>query len=116
MRLRLSKLSIRRQLWALFGLFLLTGATVLVIDEIAQYRSRQSLYALKDESLLGLRRIKSVSDSYGLDYVDTTFRARNYLITWNEGVAVVVVSVSVVVVVVKVTQVPHNFTSAPKMT
>jgi len=30
------KLGIRHQLWILFGLFLLTGATVLVVDEIAQ--------------------------------------------------------------------------------
>ena len=87
MRLHLSRLSIRRQLWALFGLFLLTGATVLVVDEIAQYRTRQSLHALKDESLLGLRRIKAVADGYSLGVVDTTFKARNYLITWNEGVA-----------------------------
>ena len=27
---------IRHQLWALFGLFLLTGASVLAIDELAQ--------------------------------------------------------------------------------
>ncbi|MGH8072568.1 MAG: hypothetical protein ACREO4_00655, partial [Lysobacter sp.] len=48
---RLSRLSIRHQLWALFGLFLLAGMTVLVIDEIAQYKARQSLLALKDDSL-----------------------------------------------------------------
>ena len=82
------KLGIRHQLWALFGLFLLTGATVLVVDEVSQYQARQSLLALRGESLLGLREIKSVSDAYGLDVVDTTFRARNYLITWEEGEAV----------------------------
>jgi two-component system, NarL family, sensor histidine kinase EvgS len=83
----LARLGIRHQLWALFGLFLLTGATVLVVDEIAQYRARQSLLALRGESLLALREIKAVSDAYGLDVVDTTFRARNYLISWEEGVA-----------------------------
>ena len=36
-----------------------------------------------------LRRIKAVSDAYGLDVVDTTFRVRNYLISWEEGVQVV---------------------------
>ena len=81
------KLGIRHQLWILFGLFLLTGATVLVVDEIAQYQARQSLLALRGQSLLALREIKSVSDAYGLDVVDTTFRARNYLITWEEGEA-----------------------------
>jgi len=81
------KLGIRHQLWILFGLFLLTGATVLVVDEVAQYRARQSLLELRGESLLGLREIKSVSDAYGLDVVDTTFRTRNYLITWDEAVS-----------------------------
>jgi len=81
------KLGIRHQLWILFGLFLLTGATVLVVDEIAQYQARQSLLALRGQSLLSLREIKSVSDAYGLDVVDTTFRTRNYLITWEEGEA-----------------------------
>jgi len=81
------KLGIRHQLWFLFGLFLLTGGTVLVLDEIAQYQARQSLLALRGQSLLGLRELKSVSDAYGLDVVDTTFRTRNYLITWEEALA-----------------------------
>jgi signal transduction histidine kinase/CheY-like chemotaxis protein/HPt (histidine-containing phosphotransfer) domain-containing protein len=81
------KLGIRHQLWLLFGLFLLTGATVLVVDEIAQYRARQSLLSLRGDALLSLREIKSVSDAYGLDVVDTTFRTRNYLITWDEALA-----------------------------
>ena len=88
-RARLGGLSIRHQLLALFGLFLLAGATVLVIDEVAQYHARQSLLALKDDSLLRMRRLKAVSDAYGLDVVDTTFRVRNNLITWQDGVAVV---------------------------
>ena len=52
----LSTLSIRHQLWALFGLFLLTGATVLVLDEVAQYRARSSLQEMKDHSLQRMRR------------------------------------------------------------
>ncbi len=81
------KAGIRQQLWILFGLFLLTGATVLVVDEVAQYQARQSLLALRGQSLLGLREIKAVSDAYGLEVVDTTFRTRNHLITWEEGEA-----------------------------
>ena len=83
------KFGIRHQLWALFGLFLLTGATVLMLDEVAQYRARQSLLSLRGESLLGMREIKQVSDAYGLDVIGTTFRTRNYLIGWNEGVAAI---------------------------
>ena len=87
MALRLPTLGIRQQLWGLFGLFLLTGATVLVIDEAAQYRARASLEAMKDDSLQRMRLLKAVSDGYSQGVVDTTFKARNYLITWREGVA-----------------------------
>ena len=77
-------------MWALFGLLLLTGATVLVIDEIAQYRARAvAAGAARTSRCSRLRRLKAVSDGYGLDVVDTTFRVRNNLITWDEGVAVV---------------------------
>ena len=87
MRPRQSNPSIRRQLLALFGLLLLAGATVLVIDEIAQYRARQSLQLIRDHSLGRLRALKAVADGYSLGVVDTTFKARNYLVDWPQGVA-----------------------------
>jgi two-component system, NarL family, sensor histidine kinase EvgS len=87
-RFRKPSFGIRHQLWGLFGLFLFAGATVLVIDEIAQYQARQSLERMKDLSLQRMRHVKAVSDGYGLDVVDTTFRVRNNLITWGQGVAV----------------------------
>ncbi|TNJ33287.1 ATP-binding protein [Arenimonas terrae] len=80
---------IRLQLLGLFGLLLLTGAGVLTLDEIERRQNQQALQELKDESLAGLRRIKAVSDAYGLDIVDTAFRVRNDLIAWEEGVQVV---------------------------
>ncbi len=87
MRPRQSSPSIRRQLLALFGLLLLAGTTVLVIDEIAQYRARQSLQSLRDHSLGRLRALKAVSDGYTIGVVDTTFKVRNYLVDWPQGVA-----------------------------
>src|SRR5690606_10588177 len=65
------------------------GMTVLVIDEIAQYKARQSLLALKDDSLQRMRALKAVSDGYGLGVVDTTFRVRNGLLPWDEGVSTI---------------------------
>ncbi|TWI13496.1 ATP-binding protein [Aerolutibacter ruishenii] len=82
-----ARLSLRHQLWALFALFLSTGVAVLVIDEVAQYRARQSLLLLKDDTLRRMAILKRVSDAYGLDVVDTTFRVRNNLIPWRQGVA-----------------------------
>jgi PAS domain S-box-containing protein len=82
-------LSIRRQLIGLFGLMLIAGVTVLVLDEWERQATADVLQKLKDDSLTNLRRIKAVSDAYGLDYVDTTFRVRNDLMSWEEGVQVV---------------------------
>ena len=80
---------IRMQLLGLFGLLLATGAGVLALDEYERRQNQQTLLELKDDSLSALRRTKAVSDAYGLDIVDTTFRVRNYLISWEEGVQVV---------------------------
>ena len=83
------KFGIRLQLLGLFGLLMFTGAAVLALDEFERQRNQRALEQLKDESLAGLRRIKAVSDAYGLDIVDSTFRVRNGLIAWEEGVQVV---------------------------
>jgi PAS domain S-box-containing protein len=83
------RFGIRLQLLGLFGLLLLTGAAVLTLDEIERRDQQAALSELKDNSLASLRRIKAVSDAYGLDIVDTTFRVRNDLISWEEGVLVV---------------------------
>jgi len=79
------RFGIRFQLLGLFALVILTGLVVLVLDEAERQRNQVALLELKDESLAGLRRIKAVSDAYGLDIVDTTFRVRNDLIGWEEG-------------------------------
>ena len=67
--------NIRRQVWAVFALFLLTAMGVVVLDEIGQHRSRQSLQMLKDHSLLGLRRIKAAGTEYKWAMFDKDIRA-----------------------------------------
>src|SRR5690606_18353718 len=84
-----SRFSIRFQLLFLLGLLLAAGATLLAVDEYSQHRSRSAMEELKDESLSGLRRIKAVSDAYGLDIVDTAFRVRNRLMGWEQGLNIV---------------------------
>ena len=83
------KLSVRVQLLALFGLLLLTGAAVLMLDQLSLQEDIARFNSLRDESLTGLRLAKSISDAYGLDLVDVTFRVRNNLMGWDQGVAVV---------------------------
>jgi PAS domain S-box-containing protein len=89
MRFDPSKFGIRHQLWGLFGLFLLTGALVLVLDEVSQYRTQRSMLAMQAEVLDGMRRIRRLSDAYSRGVVDTTFRARNALVQWDDAVAAV---------------------------
>ena len=79
----------RHQLLGLFGLFLLTGVIVLVIDEVGEYYAQRSMQAMKDDVLAGMRSIRKLNDAYAQDVVDTTFRTRNYLIGWDEGQQVV---------------------------
>ena len=83
------RFSTRTQLLALFGLLLLAGAIVLVLDEIALRRQIATFDSLQRDSLTGLRLAKSISDAYGLEIVDTTYRVRNYLMSWDQGVATV---------------------------
>ena len=45
----------------------------------------RSLEQMQDNSLQRLRALKAVSDGYGLDVVDTTFRVRNDLMTVGQG-------------------------------
>ena len=83
------RFSIRSQLLALFGLLLATGFVVLTMDEIALRAEIYTFHELRNESLSGLRLAKSISDTYRLDIVDTTFRVRNNLMGWDQGVSVV---------------------------
>ncbi len=81
--------SIRRQLLALFAFLLACGATVIAIDEYAQYQARQSLERLQERPLERMRALKAVSDAYSRGIVDTTFKVRNALVDWPDGVRAV---------------------------
>jgi signal transduction histidine kinase/CheY-like chemotaxis protein len=85
MKLLQQRLSIRTQLLALFGLLLGAGACVLVMDELALQSEIGTFDTLLHDSLSGLRLAKSISDSYGLEIVDTTWRVRNSLAGWDQG-------------------------------
>ena len=89
MRFDPSRFGLRHQLLGLFGLFLVTGALVLVLDEVGQHYSQRSMAAMKDDVLAGMGRIRRLNDVYAQDVIDTTFRTRNYLDSWDRGLAVV---------------------------
>ena len=89
MRFDPSRLGIRHQLLGLFGLCLVTGGLVLALDEVGEYYTQRSMSAMKDDVLAGMRSIRRLSDAYSQDVVDSTFRTRNYLIGWDEGLETV---------------------------
>jgi len=94
MKLLQRRLSIRTQLLALFGLLLATGFSVLVMDELALREEIDTFDQLLHDSLSGLRLAKSISDSYGLEIVDTTVRVRNALMGWEQGAKAIGVATS----------------------
>ena len=55
------RLRIRVQLQALFGLLLLTGLTVLVLDELNLRADIATFRSVQQQSLSGLRFAKSIS-------------------------------------------------------
>ena len=83
------RLRIRVQLQALFGLLLLTGLTVLVLDELILRADIATFRKVQSQSLSGLRLAKSISDAYGLDIIGAVFRVRNNLMGWEQGIQVV---------------------------
>jgi two-component system, NarL family, sensor histidine kinase EvgS len=62
---------------------------IVILEEWNQRIHLDRMITLRDESLQRVQWIKSVSDAYGLDAVDTTFRVRNNLISWESGVEVI---------------------------
>ncbi|WP_256645911.1 ATP-binding protein [Thermomonas paludicola] len=89
MRLDPARLGIRHQLLGLFGAFLLTGFLVLAIDQVGQYYAQRTMAAMQDDVLAGMRNIRQLSNAYEQDVVDTTFRTRNYLISWSQAERVI---------------------------
>ncbi len=85
MQWRNGRSTIRLQLLSLFGLWLFAIALVLGLDEWGRRQHQEALRQLGDETLVSLRRIQAVSDSYGLDVVNTVFRVRNNALGWGEG-------------------------------
>ncbi len=77
--------TIRLQLLGLFGLWVFALVAVLGLDEWGRRQHEEALRQLGDETLVSLRRIQAVSDSYGLDVVNTVFRVRNNALDWSAG-------------------------------
>ncbi len=80
---------IRYRLTALMVAVLLVTIVTVSVESWNQQRHLNQLNELRDESLTRLRLIKSISDAYGQEIVNTVFRVRNYLISSRQGVYVI---------------------------
>ena len=79
--------TVRRQLLLLFGVLLLAAACVLALDALYQRNHEATLSRLYDNALGGQSNIKALTDAYGITVVATTFKVRNGLMTFDQGLA-----------------------------
>ena len=77
--------TVRRQLSLLFGVLLVAGASVIVLDEIYQQGHEATLTRLYDNALGGQSEVKALTDAYGIDLIGVTFKVRNGLMSWQAG-------------------------------
>jgi signal transduction histidine kinase/CheY-like chemotaxis protein/HPt (histidine-containing phosphotransfer) domain-containing protein len=77
--------TVRRQLSLLFGVLLVAGASVIVLDEIYQRGHEATLTRLYDNALGGQSEVKALTDAYGIDLIGITFKVRNGLMSWRAG-------------------------------
>jgi signal transduction histidine kinase/CheY-like chemotaxis protein/HPt (histidine-containing phosphotransfer) domain-containing protein len=77
--------TVRRQLSLLFGVLLVAGASVIVLDEVYQRGHEATLTRLYDNALGGQSEVKALTDAYGIDLIGVTFKVRNGLMTWEAG-------------------------------
>ncbi|HET9835979.1 MAG TPA: ATP-binding protein [Rhodanobacteraceae bacterium] len=75
--------TVRRQLSLLFGVLLVAGASVIVLDEIYQRGHEATLTRLYDNALGGQSEVKALTDAYGIDLIGVTFKVRNGLMSWD---------------------------------
>lgn len=79
--------TVRRQLLLLFGVMLVAAGCVLALDAIYQHRHETTLNQLYDNALGGQTAVKTLTDAYGITVIGVTFKVRNGLMNFDEGIA-----------------------------
>jgi signal transduction histidine kinase/CheY-like chemotaxis protein/HPt (histidine-containing phosphotransfer) domain-containing protein len=77
--------TVRRQLLLLFGVMLVAAGTVLVLSRLYQQEHDGTLTRLYDNALGGQTQVRTLASAYGIDVVGVTFKVRNYLMSFDEG-------------------------------
>jgi signal transduction histidine kinase/DNA-binding NarL/FixJ family response regulator/HPt (histidine-containing phosphotransfer) domain-containing protein len=81
--------TVRRQLLLLFGVMLVAAGCVLALDALYQRSHEATLTRLYDNALGGQTQVKALTDAYGINIIGITFKVRNGLMTFDEGLAAV---------------------------
>jgi signal transduction histidine kinase/CheY-like chemotaxis protein/HPt (histidine-containing phosphotransfer) domain-containing protein len=79
--------TVRRQLLLLFGVMLLAAGLVLALDALYQRGHEATLNRLYDNALGGQSNVKTLTDTYGIAVSAVTFKVRNGLMTFDQGLA-----------------------------
>ncbi|WHZ19401.1 MAG: hypothetical protein OJF55_001550 [Rhodanobacteraceae bacterium] len=81
--------TVRRQLVFLFGVMLVAAGCVLALDAAYQHDHEATLNRLYDNALGGQSNVKALTDAYGVTVVGATFKVRNGLLTFDDGLAAI---------------------------
>jgi signal transduction histidine kinase/CheY-like chemotaxis protein len=79
--------TVRRQLLLLFGVMLVAAGGVLALDALYQRGHAITLNRQYDNALGGQAQVKALTDAYGVTAVDVTFKVRNGLMSFDEGLS-----------------------------
>ncbi|HET6587260.1 MAG TPA: ATP-binding protein [Oleiagrimonas sp.] len=79
--------TVRRQLLLLFCVMLAAAGSVLALDVVYQHRHETTLNQLYDNALGGQTAVKTLTDAYGITVIGVTFKVRNGLMSFEDGIA-----------------------------
>lgn len=79
--------TVRRQLLLLFGVMLIAAGSVIVLGRVYQHQHDATLNRLYDNALGGQTQVRTLASAYSNGVVGVTFKVRNYLMTFDDGLA-----------------------------
>ncbi|HEX7341049.1 MAG TPA: ATP-binding protein [Rhodanobacteraceae bacterium] len=78
--------TVRRQFLSLFVVMLVAAVWVLALDASYQHQRTTTLGHLYHNALGGQTAVKTLADAYGISIIGTTFKVRNGLMTFQQGI------------------------------
>jgi signal transduction histidine kinase/CheY-like chemotaxis protein/HPt (histidine-containing phosphotransfer) domain-containing protein len=81
--------TVRRQFLLLLGIMVLGAGSVLALDGIYQHQHTATFNRLYDSAIGGQATLSQLATAYDIDVIDTAFKVRAGIMTFEQGVAAV---------------------------